>query len=186
MEKKTLTRARLRRLILLSMLAAIGVVLSPILRVPGMAPMQHFINVVCAVLLGHWYALACAGLIAAIRMSLLGINLLALTGAVFGAPLAGLFYRATGHTAAAAAGEIIGTGVIGAAASYPVMAFVYGNADVALFTYIPSFIAGTVIGGGLGLVFLQALKKQGTLRRLTERLWDDKPCPANFCFCARQ
>jgi energy coupling factor transporter S component ThiW len=175
MQRKTLARARLRRMILLSMLAAIGVVLSPILRVPGMAPMQHFINVISAVLLGPWYALACAGLIAAIRMSLLGINILALTGAVFGAPLAGLFYRATGHMAAAAVGEIIGTGIIGAIVSYPAMAFVYGNAEVALFTYIPSFIAGTVIGSGLGLAFLQALKKQGTLRRLTERLWEDKP-----------
>ncbi|MDR3348671.1 MAG: energy coupling factor transporter S component ThiW [Acidaminococcales bacterium] len=174
MEKKTLSRARLRRMVLLSMLAAIGVVLSPILRVPGMAPMQHFINVICAVLLGPWYALACALLIAIIRMSLLGINLLALTGAVFGAPLAGVFYRATGYLPAAAAGEIIGTGIIGAMVSYPVMAFVYGNAEVALFTYIPSFIAGTVIGGVLGTVFLQALKRQGTLRRLIDRLWEGK------------
>jgi energy coupling factor transporter S component ThiW len=174
MRENHLTRARLRRMTLLSMLAAIGVVLSPILRVPGMAPMQHFINVICAVLLGPWYALGCACLIAVIRMSLLGINLLAVTGAIFGAPLAGIFYQASGSLAAAAAGEIIGTGIIGAMASYPVMAFVYGSGDVALFTYIPSFVAGTVIGGSLGTIFLQALKKQGVLRRLKERLWEEE------------
>lgn len=84
------------KMAILAMMVALGVVLSPILRVPGMAPMQHFINVIVAVLLGPWYALACAILIALLRMWLMGVNLLAVTGAVFGAVLSGLLYRATG------------------------------------------------------------------------------------------
>ena len=32
----------------------------PILRVEGMCPMAHFINVTCAVMLGPWYAFVCA------------------------------------------------------------------------------------------------------------------------------
>jgi energy coupling factor transporter S component ThiW len=166
-------RGRLRRLVLLAMLTALGVVLSPILRVPGMAPMQHFINVICAVLLGPWQAFTCAALISLLRMSLLGINLLAVTGSIFGALLAGFFYRASGWLAAAAAGEIIGTGVIGAMVSYPVMAFVYGSREVALFTYIPPFIAGTLIGGSLGCVFLKILDRQKILKRLQQRLWEN-------------
>ena len=39
---------------LLAMLVALGVVISPILRVEGMCPMAHFINIVCSVLLGPW------------------------------------------------------------------------------------------------------------------------------------
>ena len=174
MEKKnSLTSAALRRMVLLSMLVAVGVVLSPILRVPGMAPMQHFINVVCAVLLGPWYALSCALMIAFLRMTLMGINLLAVTGAVFGAVLSGLVYQKSGKLLGAVAGEIIGTGVIGAMVSYPVMAFIYGHGDVALFTYIPSFILGTIIGGLLGYIFLRALQRQGVLDDLKNRLWED-------------
>lgn len=173
MSKQGLTKSRLRRMVLLAMLVAIGVVLSPILRVPGMAPMQHFINVICAVLLGPWYAFVCAILIAILRMSLLGVNLLAVTGAVFGALLAGYFYKFSKKLYMAVLGEVIGTGIIGAIVSYPVMAFIYGNADVALFTYIPSFIMGTVIGGLLALVFLQVLTKQGVLEQMKGRLWED-------------
>lgn len=173
MSKQGLTKSRLRRMVLLAMLVAIGVVLSPILRVPGMAPMQHFINVICAVLLGPWYAFVCAILIAILRMSLLGVNLLAVTGAVFGALLAGYFYKFSKKLYMAVLGEVIGTGIIGAIVSYPVMAFIYGNADVALFTYIPSFIMGTVIGGLLALVFLQVLTKQGVLEQMKRRLWED-------------
>lgn len=50
----------LLKLIVLSMLIALGVVISPILRVEGMCPMAHLINIVCSVFLGPWYSLLCA------------------------------------------------------------------------------------------------------------------------------
>ena len=116
------------KLIMLSMLVAIGVVISPILRVEGMCPMAHFINIVCAVLLGPWYALICAFTIGIIRMVLMGIPPLALTGAIFGAFLSGIFYRLSkGKILMAVFGEIIGTGIIGAIVSYPVMTFIWGR-----------------------------------------------------------
>ena len=83
----------LLKLVVLSMLIALGVVISPILRVEGMCPMAHLINIVCSVLLGPWYSLICAALIGIIRMAFMGIPPLALTGAVFGAFLSGVFYR---------------------------------------------------------------------------------------------
>ena len=49
--------------VVLSMLIAIGVVISPILRVEGMCPMAHFINIVCSVFMGPWYSLLCAFII---------------------------------------------------------------------------------------------------------------------------
>lgn len=51
---------KLLKMIVLSMLVALGVVISPILRVEGMCPMAHFINIVCSVFLGPWYSLLCA------------------------------------------------------------------------------------------------------------------------------
>ena len=56
------------KLVVLAMLIALGVVISPILRVEGMCPMAHLINIVCSVLLGPWYSLLCATLIGIIRI----------------------------------------------------------------------------------------------------------------------
>ena len=83
----------LLKMLVLSMLIALGVVISPILRVEGMCPMAHFINIICSVFLGPWYSLLCATLIGIIRMVTMGIPPIALTGAVFGAFLSGVFYR---------------------------------------------------------------------------------------------
>ena len=112
----------LLKMIFLAMMVAIGVVISPILRVEGMCPMAHFINVTCAVFLGPWYAFICALAIGIIRMIFMGIPPLALTGAVFGAFLSGMLYRLSkGKLVCAFLGEVIGTGIIGAIVSYPVM-----------------------------------------------------------------
>ena len=122
----------------------------PILRVEGMCPMAHFINVTCAVMLGPWYAFVCALAIGIIRMACMGIPPLALTGAIFGAFLSGMLYRLSkGKLVCAFIGEVIGTGIIGAIISYPVMTLIWGRTGLTWFFYVPSFIAGTLIGGSL-------------------------------------
>ena len=86
MEKQRLNTFRM---VMLAMMVAIGVVISPILRIEGMCPTAHLINIVCSVLMGPWYSLLCATMIGVIRMLFMGIPPLALTGAVFGAFLSG-------------------------------------------------------------------------------------------------
>ena len=66
------TSKTLLKMTMLSMLIALGVVISPILRVEGMCPMAHFINIVCSVFLGSRYSLLCATLIGIIRMITMG------------------------------------------------------------------------------------------------------------------
>lgn len=78
------SKTEILRMTMLAMLIAIGVVISPILRIEGMCPMAHLINIACSVFMGPWYSLLCATLIGIIRMSFMGIPPLALTGAVFG------------------------------------------------------------------------------------------------------
>ena len=85
------TKMNTNRMVMLSMFVAVGVVISPILRVEGMCPTAHLVNIVCAVFLGPWYSLLCATMIGVIRMLFMGIPPLALTGAVFGAFLSGVF-----------------------------------------------------------------------------------------------
>ena len=157
MEKQ---RMHTLRMVMLAMMVAIGVVISPILRIEGMCPTAHLVNIVCSVLMGPWYSLLCATMIGVIRMMFMGIPPLALTGAVFGAFLSGMLYRLSkGKLVCAFIGEVIGTGIIGAIVSYPVMTLIWGRTGLTWFFYVPSFIAGTLIGGSLAFIFLKHLQK---------------------------
>ena len=159
------------RMVTMAMLVAIGVVISPLLRVEGMCPMAHLINITAAVLLGPLDAFIVALTIGVLRMSLMGIPPLALTGAVFGALLSGILYRVSkGKIWAAVIGEIIGTGVIGAIVSYPVMTFLWGREGLSWLFYVPSFICGTLIGGSIAFVFLYQLKRVGVLSDMQSKL----------------
>lgn len=84
---------KIHKLTLLALMIALDVVLSPLMRIEGMAPMSSVMNIIAGVLLGPIYGTVMALVCALIRMTMLGIPPLALTGAVFGAFFAGLFYR---------------------------------------------------------------------------------------------
>ena len=160
MEKQRLNTFRM---VMLAMMVAIGVVISPILRIEGMCPTAHLINIVCSVLMGPWYSLLCA--------TMMGIPPLALTGAVFGAFLSGVFYRLSGgKIICAVLGEIFGTGIIGSLVSYPVMAFIMGRDGLNAFFYTPMFISATIMGGAVAYVFLKALSKAGLLAKFQRSL----------------
>ena len=161
----------LLKLIVLSVLIALGVVISPILRFEGMCPMAHLINIACSCLLGPWYSLLCALIIGIIRMATMAIPPIALTGAIFGAFLSGVFYKMSrGKIIFAVLGEIIGTGIIGAIASYPVMTFLWGKEGLSWLFYVPSFICGTLIGGSIAYLLLRKLSNAGLLSGFQQKL----------------
>lgn len=167
----------LLRLVFMGFLIGVGVVISPILRIEGMCPMAHLINITAAVLLGPVDAFVVAVLIGIIRMVLMGIPPLALTGAVFGALLSGILYQVSKKKIwAAVLGEIIGTGIIGAIVSYPVMAFLWGREGLTWLFYVPSFICGTLIGGSIAALLLYQLQRAGVLRKMQDSLSGEEVC----------
>ncbi len=156
-----------KKISLLAMMIALDVVLSPLFRIEGMAPMSSVMNVIAATLLGPLYATIMALVCAVIRMTLLGIPPLALTGALFGAFLAGVGYKYTGKVWGAMIGEIIVTGLIGSLLSYPVMVWFTGSQQgMYWFLYTPRFFGGAISGSIIGFFVLLKLKETQPFRRV--------------------
>lgn len=144
-------------------LVAIGVALAPYTSFPiGIAkvnPTQHFINVLGAVILGPSWAVLNATVIAIIRNALGVGTLLAFPGGMIGALLAGLLYRWTRSVPLAAAGEIAGTGLVAPVVSAALVAPFFMGKAIPMLALLPSFLASTIIGSILGVLFIRLLER---------------------------
>ena len=132
------------------------------------APVQHMVNVLCAVLLGPGYGLAVA-FVASLLRNLLGLgSLLAFPGSMCGALLCGLVYRKTHNLPATLVGEVLGTGIIGGLLAWPIaIAFMGKSAgDVAFYAYVVPFLVSTVGGSILAGILVLALQRSGALKAL--------------------
>ena len=106
------------------------------------APVQHMVNVLCAVLLGPWYGVAVA-FVASLLRNLLGLgSLMAFPGGMCGALLCGILYHKTKNLLATLAGEVFGTGIIGGLLAWPVAVFLMGKAagDIAFMPILCRFL----------------------------------------------
>ena len=84
---------------------------------------------------------------------------MAFPGSMIGAWLSAYLYNRYHAIWAAALGEIIGTGLIGALVSYPIAHFLLGK-PLALLTLITSFSMSSVAGACIGFVVLQILSRR--------------------------
>ena len=145
-----------------AVLVAMAVALSPLFIPVGVSkcyPAQHMINVIAAVVLGPVNAVIIAFLAALIR-NLLGLGtLLAFPGGMIGALLAGIAYRVFKKAWAAAAGEAIGTGVLGALASAWLVGPVLLEKSMAAGALVAAFSLSSVGGAVVGLLALKFLRK---------------------------
>lgn len=156
-------RSRTRTLTRAAVLIALGTVLAGMIRIPvGVAtatPVQHAVNVLAAVWFGPGGAVTVAFVISLLR-NLMGLGtLLAFPGSLIGAALAGLAYRAFRRPAAAMAGEVLGTGLLGGLAAFPVARWLLGQEAAAWFFYVVPFAVSSLLGalaGGLLLRWLPA------------------------------
>jgi energy coupling factor transporter S component ThiW len=151
----------LRKITAIGLFVAVGTIAAPFSVPVGAArayPIQHAINVVTGVVLGPFAAVLSAILISTLR-NLLGTGtLLAFPGSIFGAFLAGLSFYHFRNEYLAAAGELVGTGLLGALVAFPLARWLLGFSGLAYF-YILPFALSSFVGSILGIFILKLLKR---------------------------
>ncbi|WP_203333401.1 energy coupling factor transporter S component ThiW [Planococcus beigongshangi] len=151
-----------KRLVIMSMFVALAVAGSAFVSFPaGIArayPIQHALNVISAVVFGPIPAVTIAFVTGIVRVITGTGSLLAFPGGMIGALLAGLMYKMSGRVSFAAAGEIIGTGIIASLVAVPYAKLLMGT-ETAAFFFMPPFLASSVSGAILGVVLVYRLEK---------------------------
>jgi energy coupling factor transporter S component ThiW len=151
------------KLTLTAMLIAIGTLSSNVLFIPigftKVFPIQHFLNVLSAVLLGPIYAVAQALCVSILRNIMGTGSIFAFPGSMVGALLAGLLFMKTKKIYMAFFGEVIGTGIIGAMLAYPIATLLLGQ-DATVFGFIPLFIFSSIAGALIGWMILSIFLKK--------------------------
>ena len=136
------------------------------------APVQHMVNIICAVLLGPGYGISVAFVASLIR-NMLGIGtLMAFPGSMFGALLCGLMYWKTKKILPTLFAEVFGTSVLGGLCAYPVAVLFMGStaAGVAFYAYIIPFLISTLGGAILSAILIYSLSGAGVLSRMQTQL----------------
>ena len=163
-----MSHENIRKMAGCAMIAAIGVIGATLAVPVGITrcyPMQSFLNLLAAILFGPGWAVLTAFVISLLR-NLLGLGtIMAFPGSMFGALLAGLLYKAKPKSLMACLGELIGTGLIGSVAVYPIAKFVMGK-DVAAFAYVVPFSMAALVGSVCAMIVILLLERTGAMKKL--------------------
>ena len=133
------------------------------------APVQHMVNILCAVLLGPGYGIGVAFAASLLRNLLALGTLMAFPGSMLGALLCGLVYHFSRNIPATLVGEVFGTAVLGGLCAWPIAVFVMGQ-EAAVFAFVVPFLISTAAGALISAVLIYSLKRMGLLRTMQEHL----------------
>jgi len=158
-----------KKIVLAGVLCAVAVVGS-MFSVPVFgskcAPVQHMVNILCAVLLGPWYGVGVA-FVASLLRNLLGLgSLMAFPGSMFGALLCGIMYHKTKNTWLTYLAEVFGTAILGGLCAYPVAILFMGKSagEIAFYAYVIPFLISTAGGAILSAIIIESLIKTNILK----------------------
>ena len=129
------------------------------------SPVQHMVNILCAVMLGPFYGVSVAFCASVIR-NLLGLgSLMAFPGSMLGALLCGIVFHKSRNIPLTLIAEVFGTGILGGLCAYPIAILFMGMqaGEIAFYAYIIPFLISTVGGAVISAVLLGALKNTGVL-----------------------
>lgn len=132
------------------------------------APIQHMVNILCAVILGPWYGIGVAFVASLIR-NMIGLgSLMAFPGSMFGALLCGVIYWKTKNMTFTLLAEVLGTAILGGLCAYPFAILFMGQSagSIAFYAYIIPFFISTAAGAILSAGFIGAIKRTNVLKIL--------------------
>ncbi len=170
MKKSNVTRLALSAM--MTAVAVVGSMLSFPVFASKCSPVQHIVNILCAVFLGPGYGLAAAFSAALIR-NLMGLgSLLAFPGSMFGALLCGIVYKYTKNIWLTCVGEVFGTAVLGGLCAYPIAIAFMGQsaADIAFYAYIIPFLISTAVGAIISALLIFTMQRSGLLKKIQHGL----------------
>ena len=127
------------------------------------APVQHMVNVFCAVLLGPGYSVM-AAFVASLIRNMLGIgSLMAFPGSMF---------KRFHNIIATMIGEVAGTSILGGLSAYPVAIFLMGKnaANLAFYVYVFPFFVSTAVGALISGMIVLSLKSSGLLAKMQQNI----------------
>ena len=169
-------QSNMKKLATAGLLCAVAVVGSMFIVFPVLgskcAPVQHMVNILCAVCLGPWYGVGVAFCASLLRNLLGSGSILAFPGSMCGALLCGLVFWRTRNLSVTLVSEVLGTGIVGGLAAYPLaLAFMPdAAAGVGFAGYVAPFLISTVAGSVLAGILVTALRRSGALRAMTASL----------------
>ena len=169
-------QSSVKKLAAAGLLAAVSVAGSIVVVFPifgsKCAPVQHMVNILCAVCLGPWYGVGAAFCASLLRNLLSTGTIVAFPGSMCGALLCGLVYWKTKNLPATLVGEVFGTGIIGGLLSYPVAVAFMGvvAGSIAFYAYVVPFLVSTVGGSILAGILVFTLQRSGALKSMQAAL----------------
>ena len=129
------------------------------------APVQHMVNILCAIMLGPFYGVGVAFGASLIR-NLMGLgSLMAFPGSMFGALLCGLTFWKSRNIPLTLLAEVFGTAILGGICAYPIALLFLGMqaGEIAVYAYMIPFLISTAGGAILSGILLGALRKTGVI-----------------------
>ena len=169
MTKNHLNVKKLAVASLLCAVAVVGSTFSFMVLGSKCAPVQHMVNILCAVLLGPGYGIGVAFAASLLRNLLALGTLMAFPGSMLGALLCGLVYHFSRNIPATLVGEVFGTAVLGGLCAWPIAVFVMGQ-EAAVFAFVVPFLISTAAGALISAALIYSLKRMGLLGAMQARL----------------
>ena len=164
--KGVITMQNTRKLAISGLLAAVGVAASTLYIPIGAAkcfPIQSMINILAGVLLGPFYAVGIAFTTSTLRIFLGTGTLLAYPGSMIGAFCCGMLYKHYKKLPLAYLGEVVGTGILGAIAAYPIVTLILSK-QAALFTYVIPFVISSFAGSTISIFIVGILLRMKIIK----------------------
>lgn len=161
-----------KKLAISGLLCALGVATSTFYIPVGAAkcfPIQSIMNIISGVLLGPAYSVGIAFVTSTLRILLGTGSLLAYPGSMIGALCCGLLYKYFRRLPLAYLGEVIGTGILGALAAYPIVTMLLAK-QAALFTYVAPFTMSSFGGATISILFVSILHRAKILDKLKSHI----------------